>query len=191
MRLFVAVEIDAAVARVIDECSAALKRDALSHAPRARITWVPSERLHLTIRFIGEVDDDRVDTIADALKPALTTKAFDLACEGAGAFPASGHPRVLWIGIAGGVESLAALEREVSGRLTSCGIPRETRQYRPHLTLARVRDATGLRSGPLMEGCATRRFGTSHVDAITLFQSRLSPQGPTYVAIQRTRLQSA
>ena len=60
--------------------------------------------------------------------------------------------------------------------------------FSPHLTLARVRDASGLRAGPLLESVADYRFGATPVDAITLFQSRMSPKGPTYVGLQRTPL---
>ena len=108
--------------------------------------------------------------------------------EGAGAFPPTGAPRVLWAGIGGGTGAISALEQEVSERLAACGVEREDRPYRPHLTLARVLDASGLRSGPLLEKLTDRRFGATPVDAIRLFQSRTSPKGLTYVSLQRTPL---
>ena len=91
-------------------------------------------------------------------------------------------------GIAGGVEPLANVEQEITGRLHECGVPREERPYHPHVTLARIRDAAGLRAGTLLDGMTDRNFGRSHVDAITLFQSRPSPKGPVYMALQRTAL---
>ena len=108
--------------------------------------------------------------------------------EGAGAFPPRGAPRVLWAGVGEGADAVCSLEREVSERLAARGVEREDRPYRPHLTLARVRDPSGLRSGPLFENLADRRFGATSVDAITLFQSRMSPKGSTYVSLQRTPL---
>ena len=79
-------------------------------------------------------------------------------------------------------------ETDVSDRLAGCGVPRKDRRYRPHLTLARVRDAADLRAGMLLNGLIDRAFGRTLVDAITLFESRLSPRGPTYVPRQRTPL---
>ncbi|MBI4266431.1 MAG: RNA 2',3'-cyclic phosphodiesterase [Acidobacteria bacterium] len=188
MRLFVAVELDLAVARAMADLGEQLRRRAETRAPRARITWIPADRLHLTLRFIGEVDERRADAIRAVLDPPVAVDAFDLTLSGLGAFPNSGPPRVLWAGLSAGEDALIRLEEEVSARLARCGVEPENRPYRPHLTLARVREAAGLRAGPLLEGLGARASGTSRVDAITLFESRLSPKGPTYVALQRTPL---
>jgi 2'-5' RNA ligase len=188
VRLFVAVEIEAAAARQVAAMQDELRRRAAALAPSSRITWVPPERLHLTVRFIGEVDEPRAATLAAALQPPLSIEPFDLAVSGVGAFPGSGLVRVVWVGLSGAIDALHAVEHEVSARLAECGVPREDRAYRPHLTLARVREAGGLRAKPLLEGFETRQFGRSRVDAITLFQSRLSPKGPTYVVLQQTSL---
>jgi 2'-5' RNA ligase len=97
---------------------------------------------------------------------------------------------VVWTGIEQGREGLIAVEREVSSRLTTFAIPPEGRPYSPHLTLARVREAAGLRSASLLEGLEDRSLGTTRIDTITLFQSRLSPKGPTYVPLLRTWLRA-
>jgi 2'-5' RNA ligase len=81
-----------------------------------------------------------------------------------------------------------ATEQRVSERLARAGIAAEPRPYTPHLTLARVREAAGLRSAGLLEATGEATLGTTTVEAITLFESRLSPQGPTYVALQKTSL---
>src|SRR5439155_1260078 len=82
------------------------------------------------------------------------------------------------------------LENAVGARLAPLAFECEDRPYAPHLTLARVREAGGLRPIPLFEGLAEQSIGTTKVDAITLFQSKLSPKGPTYVAMQRTPLRT-
>jgi 2'-5' RNA ligase len=191
VRLFVAVEIDATVAQRAAALGEALRRRAREAAPRARVTWVAADRLHVTVRFIGEVDERQATAIRAALAPRLELDAFDLVVAGAGAFPPKGPPRALFAGIAEGAEGLVAVEREVSARLVACGVPREDRAYRPHLTLARVREAAGLRSASLLEGAGAGTLGAMRADAITLFQSRLSPEGPTYEALQRTPLRGA
>jgi 2'-5' RNA ligase len=188
VRLFVAVEIDRSVTQALADFSAALRRAAQALAPAARIGWVSPEQLHVTSRFIGEMNDAGAAAIAGALLHDLAIEPFDLVVEGAGAFPERGAPRVLWAGIAAGGEGLSAIEQEVSARLATCGIGREDRPYRPHITIARVREPAGLRSAPLFETAADRRFGTTRVEAITLFQSRTSPKGAVYTPLHRTRL---
>jgi 2'-5' RNA ligase len=186
VRLFVAVELAPAIAHALAAFEGDLQRRITALFPQARLTWVPAERLHLTVRFIGEVDD--AANIAAALSPPLATRAFEVEFTGAGAFPARGTPRVLWAGVSKGVDELTALEQEVSERLLGAGVAREDRPYRPHLTLARVREGSRLKAAPLFDGIANTRFGAMPADAITLFHSKLSPKGPTYVALQRTAL---
>jgi 2'-5' RNA ligase len=190
VRLFIAVEIDPSLVATLAEFAATLRRRAQTMAPAARINWVSAEQLHVTSRFIGEVDDKRAAVIAGALLADLPLDPFDVVVEGAGAFPERGSPRVLWAGISAGVAELGGLEAEVSRRLMQCGIPREDRPYRPHVTLARVREPAGLRTPALFETLAQRRFGTTRVEAITLFQSRTSPKGAIYTPLHRTRLHS-
>ena len=188
MRLFVAVEIGEAIASAAAVLSAQLQRRAARLAPRARVTWVPPERLHLTVRFIGHVDEAKQRAVAAVLEPRLAVPSFALALGGTGAFPPRGEPRAIWAGVADGLERLQQLEREVTLRLQEAGIPAEDRPYSPHLTLARVREAHGLRAAALLEEHRGVDLGATNVEAITLFASRLSPKGPTYVALQQTPL---
>ena len=190
MRLFVAAEIGEALAATVAELSRELQRRAGETAPRAKVTWVPADRLHLTVRFIGEVDDARAAAVQEAFGPPLRVAPFDLTLAGAGAFPKGGAPRVLWIGVVSGQDQLIAAERDISARLTRLGIPEEERPYSPHLTLARVREPAGLRTARLLEGLTDRRLGTVRIDAITLFQSKLSPKGPAYTSLLRIPCES-
>jgi 2'-5' RNA ligase len=189
VKLFVAVEIEPRVADAIAACGDELRRRS-EQSPRTRITWLPRDRMHVTVRFIGEVDSARGETITAALAPGLPRAPFDLTLEGVGTFPPHGAPRVLWAGVGAGADALRVLEDDVSARLERCGVPREDRPYRPHVTLARVRDAGGLRTSAWLDGLAATHFGISPVNAITLFESRSSRQGHVYVALQRTPLTS-
>lgn len=187
MRLFTAIELGDEVrdraGSLVDE----LRRRTGSMAPRARLTWVAPERMHLTLRFIGEVDDARAERVLRALRPPIGAAPFVVRWGSPGAFPGRGAPRVLWIGVQSGVEGLETLETEVSRRLDTVGLPRDERPYRPHLTLARVREPAGLRAAALFDRL-TPQMGETRVGAITLFESRLSPKGPTYIALQQTPL---
>ena len=188
MRLFIAVELDETVraeaGRVVD----ILQRRAHTLAPRARLTWVTPERMHLTVRFIGAADDARLGELHRVLEPTFEAARFSLSVQGTGAFPPKGPPRVVWAGLRDGRDRLLALEREITARLSTIGIPAEDRPYSPHLTLGRVRDPAGLRSAALLDGLQSHPFGETPIDAITLFESRLSPKGPSYVALSRRAL---
>lgn len=189
MRLFVAVEVgpdvQAMASRVIDE----LKRRTVQIAPHARVTWVKPGHLHLTVRFIGEVDADGVERILAALAAPLRVPAFDLRLAGTGTFPPRRPPRVIWAGIGAGLLELEAVEREVRSRLDGLlAAAGDDRSYNPHLTLGRVKNPSGLRPGVLLEGLETAVMGVVRVGAVTLFESRLSSSGPTYVVLRRTEL---
>ena len=187
MRLFVAVDAGVAAARagpLLDD----LRQRAARLSPRARITWVAPSRLHLTVRFIGHADAARAAEIQAVMATPLETRAFELGFAGLGAFPPSGKPHVLWAGIAAGEADLQRIEREVSARLATVGIPPEDRAYRPHLTLARIREAAGLRAATLFAGLEQASLGAARCEAITLYESRLSSNGPTYLPLVRTPL---
>jgi 2'-5' RNA ligase len=189
MRLFVGVEIDAPMAAAAGALIRALRVRAQQLAPQSRLAWIPEDRLHLTVRFIGQTDEAGATAILQVMEPPLALAPFDLGVAGPGAFPPSGKPKVIWVGVNDGSDRLAQVEREVTRRLAAAGIPPEDRPYSPHLTLARVRDAAGLQSRALFEGADGGRLGTTRVDTITLFESRLSPHGPAYVPLLRTRLE--
>lgn len=175
-------DVQRAAARVID----GLKRRVEQSAPRARVSWVKPERLHVTVRFIGELDPTAAGGVLAALRCPLAISAFDLTITGTGCFPPSRPPRVVWAGVTAGLAPLLAVEREVRSRLDEVPLPGGDSRYHPHLTLARVRHPAGLRSASLLEGFETARFGTVRVEAVTLFESRVSPLG--YVPLGRTWL---
>ncbi len=161
MRLFVAAPLDPAVAAAAVRLTDELRQRAARLAPGARITWIPEERLHLTVRFIGNADAARAQAIAEVLRPPLGVSPLDVTIAGAGVFPRTGRPQVLWAGIAAGVDGLRRIEAAVSARLATVGIPPESRPYTPHLTLARVREAAGLRAATLIERLASSTVATA------------------------------
>jgi 2'-5' RNA ligase len=188
MRLFVAVELSdevvAAAARLVDD----LRDRAHRLAPRARVSWVPPERMHLTLSFIGEADESRTQAIERVLAPPLDPESLDLVLGGAGAFPPAGPPRVIWAGVTSGRQQFTRLSDEVSARLASVDVPSDRRPFAAHLTLGRVREAAGLRTRTVLDGLANIVLGRSVVTETVLFESRPGEGEPHYVARVRSRL---
>jgi 2'-5' RNA ligase len=190
MRLFVAVETGPDVARGAAAILDTLRRRVHQSAPGARLTWASPERAHITIRFIGQADGQRTGAIVSALERPLDVGPFDLEISGLGAFPAHGRPRVIWAGVTAGRDHVLEVERQISSRLDAILGPGETRGYSPHITLARVRDAAGL-TRRVCDGLDASALGTAHVEAVTLFESRLSSSGSTYIPLVHTGLKPA
>ena len=188
MRLFVAAEISPAIVSAALDCIEIMRARVARLAPRSRITWITPDRMHVTLRFIGHVAEEQAATILQVLRLPLDRARFDLTVAGVGTFPQKGSPRVVWAGVTEGHERLIALEDAISGRLADVGVPRDARPFSPHLTLARVKEAGGLRAQALLEGLGGIVLGSTRLDAITLFESRLSPEGPQYQPLQRTQL---
>jgi 2'-5' RNA ligase len=188
--LFTAIELGDRERAQASAMTSALRERVEQAAPDARVTWIGAERLHVTLRFIGEADVQHVEDITAALRLPLPLPPFTIGFGALGAFPPRGAPRVIWIGIDEGRDAVIRVESAVSQRLLGVGIAGEDRPYSPHLTLARVREPAGLRAASLFAGLSPSP-GRTRVDAITLFESRLSPKGPTYVVLQRTPLRPA
>jgi RNA 2',3'-cyclic 3'-phosphodiesterase len=188
VRLFVAVDVGSDVQRAASRTIEELKRRTELRAPHARVTWVKPEQLHLTVQFIGQVDALLGEKIRAALTRPLRAPAFDLTIEGTGTFPPKRPPRVIWAGIGKGIDNLRAVEQEVRARLDALVQSTDARDYHPHLTLGRVKNSADLRPVPLLEGLESTVFGVVRVAAVTLFESRLSSSGPTYIALGRSEL---
>ena len=188
VRLFVAIETDArvqaAAARLLDD----LRGRATQVAPRARISWVAANHLHLTLRFIGEADDERTRRIEEAVGAALPMGPFEIRISGTGVFPPSGPPRVIWIGVVDETGRLEALHHEIEQRLVRAGVPPDHRPFSPHLTLGRVRLPAGLRAGSLLEGLTDVELGALRVERTVLMESRLSSAGAIHTVRLATQL---
>lgn len=187
MRLFTAIELGEPIQARSDALVIELRQRAAA-ARGAKLTWVDPSRIHVTVRFIGEVDADSAARIQGALAPPIYVAPFDLACGGLVAFPGARRPRVIACGVSRGGEQASRVEAVVSDRLEALDIPREARKYHPHITLARVREAGALRTEALFAGLEGVDLGSTHVEAITLFESRVSAKGPTYTPLIRTPL---
>jgi 2'-5' RNA ligase len=190
MRLFVGVEIDDTVRQAAASATDDLRR-CLTHA-RADVhaRWVEPGNLHATVWFIGEVNDERGAEIRRALAAPVPTRAFDLGVGGFGAFPPSGPPRVIWLGVTTGSDAMAALYDAVRGRLEPLGFEAEKRRYSAHVTVARVKDVDRGAARRVRDALAATPAdcGACRVEAATLFRSQLSPRGSQYEPLLRVPL---
>jgi 2'-5' RNA ligase len=133
MRLFVAIDIPA-------EIKDALRCFVDRLRPTAKIGWSSVENLHITTKFVGEWPEPRLDEMRRALTSVPVDGAIDVRVKGLGWFPNPRRPRVFWAGVEGG-EPLRALARATEQAVALLGVPVEERDYSPHLTLARIREA--------------------------------------------------
>jgi RNA 2',3'-cyclic 3'-phosphodiesterase len=171
-RAFVAVQPPAAVLDAVESVVGALGDDV------AGARWTTREQRHLTLQFLGNRAD--VDAVAAALS-AVTMPAHDVALAGAGAFPTPRRARVLWAGVADGVDWLAQLASEVGARLAPLGYEPESRVYRPHLTLARWKEPTDVRT--VVDAIGDAAMGEAwSADAIVWYESVLRREGAHYAA---------
>lgn len=192
MRLFIAVDLDEPARAAAAADADALARQLAKGPAAPRIAWVPAGKLHLTVRFLGQVPDEKAAALAGAFQRGFKTAAFEASLSGLGVFPETGSPRVVWIGIGDGAASFQALHREVEAGLAPFGFEPEGRPFSAHLTLGRVREARGS-AARIRETLARelRRPARWRVDRLTLYESRLSPKGPTYVPVAYAPLGAA
>lgn len=151
--------------------------DALTpQVPGAR--WIPAINRHVTVRFLGAVDDDRVDAVKDAARRACAAaKPGDVYLEGLGAFPRASRARVLWAGVKDPDGSAGGLFERLESEVARLGFAGEERGYTPHLTLARIKAPA-----PLPEEWADLlpAGGRFRLDRLNLMESKLSPKGARY-----------
>lgn len=184
LRLFFAIELPREVREAAAEHAARLRRD----FPDARASWPRPEGLHLTLKFLGETEASRVDSLSRAAAAAAYGFApFALAIEGAGAFPPRGAARVLWLGVRDESGELSRLQRRLEEECAAEGFAREPKAFKPHLTLARLRTPQG--AAPLSEAHRRAQFGPHAfgVADFVLMRSELGPGGSRYTPLSRHR----
>jgi 2'-5' RNA ligase len=195
MRLFIALDIDAAIRERI----ARFVEGVHGFAPDAR--WVKPESLHVTLKFIGEQPEPAVEQTKVALR-TVSSSTMEIQFRGYGFFPTVKSARVFWLGMEAGPQ-LAALALAIDEKMAALGIPKVDRAYSPHLTLARGSDGSGSPSwrrgdGPnraferlqeKLTSLPSPEFGTMTPHEFFLYQSQLSPKGSKYTKLERFALQ--
>jgi len=186
LRLFFAVELPEEVRTRAAEHAARLRRD----FPEVKAGWERPEKMHVTLKFLGDVDASRVPSLtAAAGRSTAGLSSFALSTEGTGAFPPHGSPRVLWLGLRDEAGALALLQRRLEEECYAEGFAREPRPFKPHLTLARIRTPQGARE--LADAHRQTPFGpvTFEISELILIRSQLGPGGSRYTPLSHHRLQ--
>jgi RNA 2',3'-cyclic 3'-phosphodiesterase len=181
MRAFIAIPLTEEV-----HTKLALLQDRLMK-PEADVKWVKPCNIHLTLKFLGDADKDKIQRIISALKEALKTCArFDISIAGTGAFPGLSYPKIIWAGISEGKSQCILLQKAVEPRLKGLGFDKKALPFSPHLTLGRVRSGKNIKE--LINTLKTEKdFGIKAkipVNKITLFSSTLTPKGPIYESLE-------
>ena len=167
-RIFIAVPIPEKIKPLLHSMGKSL--------PGARA--VPEEQIHITLRFIGEVDGTTFLDIKEQLAE-VSRPSFSLGISGVGHFPPRGKPRVVWAGLQP-TDELSQLKRQVDTQLIKCGITPDTRKFSPHITLARLNTTSLQRVTDFLSGNAFLRFDDFAVSAFHLYSSKLSHKGATH-----------
>jgi 2'-5' RNA ligase len=173
IRLFVGLDFPmAAQERLASLCSG---------LPGAR--WVPPENFHLTLRFVGEVHEPEAEVLDQELC-RVDAASFGLSLAGIGLFASGKRPRSLWIGSEAN-PALNLLQGRIEAACGRAGIPADPRKFKPHVTLARLKETPPARLAAFLGERGLFRLGPLAVDDFVLFQSRLSAQGASYEALAR------
>ena len=182
-RLFIAVDIDDTTREQVGRIASRVREQIAS---AAKASWVRPDRMHLTLQFFAGADDTLEQRVRAALAHMPREAAFDLTLEGLGIFPARGSPRVLWLGVRDGVPELRRIQKRLERALGVSAEPRSIVHAPPD-----ARPVQG--SGSARDTCGKslifgRRAGPSRIDRVTLYESRLSPAGPTYLPLAQAPL---
>lgn len=187
MRLFIAINLPPERRRAIHQAAAPL-RDA-AHA----VSWVPEDRLHLTLKFLGEQPERAVPAIGSALGDVVSRyRPITLELGGVGAFPSMRAPKVVWLGVVQDTK-LELLQHDVESACASMGYELDGRAFRPHVTLGRARhEVERDEARALAEAAETVEYGDEvEVRSVDIMSSVLSPSGSTYAVISAMPLRVA
>jgi len=195
MRCFIAIDIDEKLRLAIADLQRQLA--AKVDIKRGDIKWVEPENIHLTLKFLGEVDDAKLPEIRGITEQVASAhNKFTLDIETVGSFPHSGSltgggrsAKIVWVGAGKGTDELLALQKDLDNQLTLAGYPSEDREFSAHLTLCRVRNPkAGIKLADACKAFEDFELGSISADALCVYQSQLTPAGPIYTMLNSFKL---
>jgi 2'-5' RNA ligase len=184
IRTFLALELPPAVISLLHKVQQDLKR------MNIRARWVRPENIHLTLKFLGDINSGDIEKIGTAMAAAaIEFPPITLTARGIGVFPGIKRPRVIWMGLGGDIRSLLALQSRLEQELAEAEFPKDKRSFKAHLTLGRIKQS----AGPAVIRQVITEHATLSSDDFTcnqviLFKSDLKPSGAVYSKLQQTRL---
>lgn len=184
LRIFVAVELPSGIQDRLGQFIEAIKNQ------EDKITWVSPKKIHLTLKFLGNIPIRDTDSIKEVLsKTAGISEAFDVSIKGIGLFPDERQPRVVWAGIDTGSDNLKKIFLKLEENLLSTSIPKEERVFTAHLTLGRIKYLKN--TGGFVNNILRHKedlFGNFSADGISLIRSTLTQKGSIYETIYKAQL---
>lgn len=188
MRVFIAIDIDEKIRAALGDLQQELAGKA--DVKRSDVKWVRPEAMHLTLKFLGEIKDEKVIGVCNIVREAAVLyKSFELDVESVGYFGGR-SARVLWVGCGQNCDQLCRLQKDIEQRLSLAGWPEEKRAFTGHLTLCRVRNPkAGIKLAQVSEAYRDFRLGIMPVDSVCVYQSQLRPTGPVYTVLGNYKLQ--
>lgn len=178
-RAFIAIPIPSKIQRALGGLQDNLKKDI------SNVRWTKPESIHLTLKFLGDVEDEKLAPIGEALKE-LSSKfdPLNFRADGLDCFPPKGSPRVIWVGLREDSGTLGRLVSDIERAMEKFSFPKENRGFTPHLTLGRVRDQKSRMTAQIMRAVFDKQapadLGTFEAKTVELIKSELTPKGAIY-----------
>ncbi len=183
MRTFIAIELPEGIKKEIEQLQAPLKKT------RAFVSWVKPGNIHVTLKFLGEVPEEKIDEVFGATQRAVEgNKRFSMSLKGTGGFPNLRRPRVIWIGTGSGGGELSRLAERIEEEMEKIGFPREKRKFSAHFTIGRVKSAKNIES--LAQQVESTDFQTEEIPVceVVVMRSQLHPAGAIYTPLKKVPL---
>ncbi len=189
MRAFIAIELPKDFKDYLANIQAEFK------ATGADVKWVEPNNIHLTLKFLGEIDDKKMAEVARVLETvACAEKSFSIRLKSIGAFPNTNSPRVIWVGLDKGDNETGMIAGMLEEKISEIGIPKENRSFSTHITIGRLRSGLNrlklVRMLNSLEDNPSKEDLEFKVSKITLFKSTLAPYGPIYEILKEASLKA-
>ena len=184
VRTFIAIEIPSDIIEKISNFQDILKKE------QASIRWIKSSNIHITLKFLGNVLEEKIDAIANAVEVAVQLiKPFTIEISKIGTFPNERRPRIIWIGAQSGDELLKLLAKNIDNEVHKLGFEKEKRSYKAHLTIGRVKQDKNI-AGVIhrLNNNENLHAGSFIADEVVVMRSDLHPNGSIYTPLKRIKI---